>query len=66
MSTVAGFTGPLTDPSIDRNCIGQLLPSAVCTTIEWYDFLLYSFVAGLVFGEMFFPKSGYRFVICPA
>ena len=26
-------------------------------TIEWYDFLLYSSVTGLVFGKLFLPKS---------
>src|SRR6185312_3012216 len=27
------------------------------TTIEWYDFFLYSTVTGLVFGKLFFPNS---------
>ena len=31
--------------------------STVGTTIEWYDFLLYSVVTPLVFGKLFFPKS---------
>ncbi|HEY8289353.1 MAG TPA: MFS transporter, partial [Acetobacteraceae bacterium] len=34
-----------------------VIASAVGTTIEWYDFLLYSTVTGLVFGKLFFPKS---------
>ncbi|HEX3537523.1 MAG TPA: MFS transporter [Stellaceae bacterium] len=34
-----------------------VVASAVGTTIEWYDFLLYSVVTGLVFGKLFFPKS---------
>src|SRR5215471_18805077 len=34
-----------------------LIASTVGTTIEWYDFLLYSTVTGLVFGKLFFPKS---------
>src|ERR1700732_3295923 len=34
-----------------------LIASAVGTTIEWYDFLLYGQVAGLVFGQLYFPKS---------
>jgi MFS family permease len=29
----------------------------VGTTIEWYDFLLYGTVTGLVFGKVFFPES---------
>src|SRR5215472_7171488 len=34
-----------------------LIASTVGTTIEWYDFLLYGQVTGLVFGPLFFPKS---------
>jgi MFS family permease len=34
-----------------------LLASTVGTTIEWYDFLLYGTVTGLVFGKVFFPGS---------
>ena len=34
-----------------------VIASTVGTTIEWYDFLLYSAVTGLVFGKLFFPKS---------
>jgi MFS family permease len=34
-----------------------VIASTVGTTIEWYDFLLYSIVTGLVFGKLFFPKS---------
>ena len=32
-----------------------LIASTVGTTIEWYDFLLYGTVTGLVFGKLFFP-----------
>jgi MFS family permease len=34
-----------------------LLASTIGTTIEWYDFLLYGTVTGLVFGKLFFPHS---------
>jgi MFS family permease len=34
-----------------------VIASTVGTTIEWYDFLLYSVVTGLVFGKLFFPES---------
>jgi MFS family permease len=34
-----------------------LVASTVGTTIEWYDFLLYGQVTGLVFGKLFFPDS---------
>jgi len=34
-----------------------IVASTVGTTIEWYDFLLYSTVTGLIFGKLFFPNS---------
>src|SRR3954447_8589220 len=33
------------------------IASTVGTTIEWYDFFLYSIVTGLVFAKLFFPHS---------
>jgi MFS family permease len=34
-----------------------VIASTVGTTIEWYDFLLYSTVTGLVFNKVYFPGS---------
>ena len=34
-----------------------VIASTIGTTIEWYDFLLYSIVTPLVFGKLFFPHS---------
>jgi len=34
-----------------------IIAATVGTTIEWYDFLLYSTMAGLVFGKLFFPND---------
>jgi MFS family permease len=34
-----------------------VIAATVGTTIEWYDFLLYSTMAGLVFGKLFFPNE---------
>ena len=34
-----------------------VLASTIGTTIEWYDFFLYSTVTGLVFAGLFFPHS---------
>src|SRR5579862_2867073 len=34
-----------------------ILASTIGTTIEWYDFFLYSSVTGLVFAQLYFPKS---------
>src|SRR5438105_9695620 len=33
-----------------------VIASTVGTTIEWYDFFLYSIVTGLVFAKLFFPQ----------
>lgn len=45
----------------DRTNKGMLLraviASTVGTSIEWYDFFLYSTVTGLVFAKTFFPNS---------
>jgi metabolite-proton symporter len=40
-----------------RMLVRALVASTVGTTIEWYDFLLYSTAAGLVFGRVFFPET---------
>src|SRR5271169_4712911 len=34
-----------------------VIASTIGTTIEWYDFLLYSTVTGLVFAKLYFPQS---------
>jgi MFS family permease len=47
----------LSDAEHRRQLRRALLASTVGTTIEWYDFLLYGTVTGLVFGKLFFPTS---------
>src|SRR5262247_2463007 len=34
-----------------------VIASTVGTTIEWYDFFLYSTVTGLIFAKLYFPES---------
>src|SRR3974377_150700 len=34
-----------------------VIASTIGTTIEWYDFFLYSTVTGLVFAKLYFPGS---------
>src|ERR1700741_5052843 len=48
---------PLSETDHQKQLRRALIASTVGTTIEWYDFLLYSTVTGLVFGKLFFPKS---------
>ena len=47
----------LSEAEHHRQLRRALLASTVGTTIEWYDFLLYGTVTGLVFGRLFFPGS---------
>jgi MFS family permease len=48
---------PLADSEHRAQLRRALIASTVGTTIEWYDFLLYGQVTGLVFGKLFFPQS---------
>jgi MFS family permease len=48
---------PLSEADHRRELRKAVIASTVGTTIEWYDFLLYSIVTPLVFGKMFFPHS---------
>ncbi|HLZ05319.1 MAG TPA: MFS transporter [Bradyrhizobium sp.] len=49
--------GPLPEAEHQSQLRRAMIASTVGTCIEWYDFLLYSTVTGLVFGKLFFPKS---------
>src|SRR3989440_8857577 len=58
MATIAlGDRVPLTESEAARELRRAVIASTVGTTIEWYDFFLYSIVTGLVFAKLFFPKS---------
>jgi len=48
---------PLSESEHRKELRKAVIASTVGTTIEWYDFLLYSIVTPLVFGKMFFPHS---------
>jgi MFS family permease len=48
---------PLSDAEHRGQLRRALIASTIGTTIEWYDFLLYSTVTGLVFAKLFFPAS---------
>jgi MFS family permease len=57
MAVTDTLSGPLHDSAHRIQLRRAVIASTVGTTIEWYDFLLYSVVTGLVFGKLFFPKS---------
>src|SRR5262249_5979852 len=47
-----------TPGSQDRRQLARaVIASTIGTTIEWYDFFLYSSVTGLVFARLYFPNS---------
>ena len=47
----------LTPDAHARELRRAVVAATVGTTIEWYDFLLYSTMAGLVFAKLFFPQE---------
>ena len=51
------LSAPLSDSEHRTELRKAIIASTIGTTIEWYDFLLYSGVTGLVFGKLFFPQS---------
>jgi MFS family permease len=57
MTTLDVTITPLPEAEHQAQLRRALIASTVGTTIEWYDFLLYSTATGLVFGKLFFPKS---------
>ena len=57
MSVTSVLSGPLSESDHRIQLRRAVIASTVGTTIEWYDFLLYSTVTGLVFGKLFFPHS---------
>jgi metabolite-proton symporter len=57
MATSAAALASLSDAEQRRQLRRAIIASTVGTTIEWYDFFLYSTVTGLVFAKLYFPKS---------
>ena len=57
MAETSATMTALSDDEHRRQLRRALLASTVGTTIEWYDFLLYGTVTGLVFGKVYFPGS---------
>src|SRR5881392_1806222 len=57
MAATDGFSGRLSEAEHARHLRRAVIASTVGTTIEWYDFLIYSTMTGLVFGKVFFSGS---------
>src|SRR5712664_4532895 len=56
--TVAGIaTSALSEFEHRVQLRRAVIASTIGTTIEWYDFFLYSTVTGLVFAKLYFPES---------
>ncbi len=57
MTTADIALSPLSESDHRAQLRKAVIASTIGTTIEWYDFLLYSIVTPLVFGKLFFPHS---------
>ncbi len=57
MTDIASVTGGLSESEHRAHLRRAVIASTVGTTIEWYDFLIYSTMTGLVFGHVFFAGS---------
>jgi MFS family permease len=57
MVTAESATTVSSESEDRRQLRRAVIASTVGTTIEWYDFFLYSTVTGLAFAQLYFPKS---------
>ena len=57
MATLTGTGAALPAAEHARQLRRAVVAATIGTTIEWYDFFLYSTMAGLVFGKLFFPNE---------
>ncbi|MBV9859703.1 MAG: MHS family MFS transporter [Alphaproteobacteria bacterium] len=57
MAATSLFSAQLSEAEHRAHLRRAVIASTVGTTIEWYDFLMYSIVTGLVFGKLYFPGS---------
>ena len=56
MTTAKIAANVLSDLDHQRQLRRAVIASAIGTTIEWYDFFLYSIVTGLVFAKALLPQ----------
>src|ERR1700748_226175 len=57
MTATAIANGSMSETDHKAALRRAVIASTVGTTIEWYDFLIYSTVTGLVFNKVYFPES---------
>src|SRR6201984_809626 len=57
MTTIDNASTLLSEADHRAQLRRAVIASTIGTTIEWYDFLLYSIVTGLVFAKLYFPQS---------
>jgi metabolite-proton symporter len=57
MSQAGKVSTAFPDSEHRRQLRRAVIASTIGTTIEWYDFFLYSTVTGLVFAQLYFPNS---------
>ncbi|MGV2290113.1 MFS transporter [Trinickia sp. YCB016] len=57
MATTSPGAMPLSEEESRRQLRRAVIASTIGTTIEWYDFFLYSIVTGLIFAKLYFPES---------
>ena len=57
MTATNASLGQMTEAEHRGHLRRAVIASTVGTTIEWYDFLIYGTMTGLVFGKVFFPGS---------
>src|SRR6516225_8174281 len=57
MSIAADEQNSLSAQDHQKQLYRAVIASTIGTTIEWYDFFLYSIVTGLIFAKLYFPES---------
>src|SRR6202045_857970 len=57
MTATAIANGSMSEAEHQSALRRAVIASTVGTTIEWYDFLIYTTVTGLVFNKVYFPAS---------
>lgn len=57
MQGISPAPAALSEEQHGRQLRRAIIASTIGTTIEWYDFFLYSIVTGLVFARLYFPGS---------